>query len=170
MEPLMLALRWIHVVAGSLWVGAAVFVAFVLQPAIEDAGPGAAPIMPALRRRGLMTVLPLLALATILSGMGLFWLVGGGDLQGFLGSTTGLTLGFGGVAALLAFLIGVLVMRPSMMGAASIFQSLASAPAAEQAGRLAAATELRSRGAQASRYVGILVLLATTAMALARYL
>jgi uncharacterized membrane protein len=170
MDPLMLALRWIHVVAGSLWAGAAVFIAFVLQPAIEEAGPGAAPIMPALRRRGLMTVLPLLALATILSGLGLFWMVGGGDLRGFLASATGLALGLGGVAALIAFLIGILVMRPSMVGAASIFQSLASAPAEEQAGRRAAATELRNRGARAAWYVGFLLLLAATAMAVARYL
>jgi hypothetical protein len=170
MEPIMLALRWIHVVAGCLWVGIAVFVAFVLGPAIDDAGPGAASIMPALRRRGLMTLLPLLALATILSGMGLFWLVGGGDLQGFLASANGLALGLGGLAALVAFLIGILVMRPSMMGAVSIFQSLASATAEEQAGRLAAATELRKRGARAMRYIGILLLLSTTAMAVARYL
>ncbi|MFI5210734.1 MAG: hypothetical protein ACHQ2E_09845, partial [Gemmatimonadales bacterium] len=160
MDPIMLTLRWIHVVAGCLWAGAAVFIAFVLQPAIDDAGPAAGALMPALRRRGLMTVLPLLALATILSGMGLFWLVGGGDLQGFLHSGTGLALALGGMAALLAFLVGILVMRPSMMGAATIMQSLASAPAEEQAGRLAAATELRIRGGRAARYVGILLLLA----------
>ena len=170
MDPLMLALRWIHVVAGSLWAGAAVFIAFVLQPAIDDAGPGAASIMPALRRRGIMTVLPLLALATILSGMGLFWMVGGGDFRGFMGSATGVALSLGGLAAFLAFLIGILVMRPSMMGAASIFQSVASAPAEEQAGRLAAAAELRTRAARAARYVGILLLLAATAMSVARYL
>lgn len=170
MDPVMLALRWIHVVAGSLWAGAAVFIAFVFQPAIEDAGPAAGAIMPALRRRGLMTVLPLLALATILSGMGLFWLVGGGDFSGFMGSATGVALSLGGLAALLAFLVGILVMRPSMMGAASIMQSLPSAPAAEQAGRLAAAMELRTRGARAARYVGVLLLLAASAMAVARYL
>ena len=170
MDPLMLALRWIHVVAGCLWVGAAVFIGFALGPAIDVAGPGAASLMPALDRRGLTTIMPLLALATLLSGMGLFWLVGGGDLQGFLASPTGLALGLGGLAALVAFLIGILVMRPSMMGAASIFQSLDSAPAEERAGRLAAATELRKRGARAMRYIGILLLLSTTAMAVARYL
>ena len=157
--------------AGLLLVaGAAVFIGFALGPAIDDAGPGAASLMPALDRRGLTTIMPLLALATLLSGMGLFWLVGGGDLQGFLASPTGLALGLGGLAALVAFLIGILVMRPSMMGAASIFQSLDSAPAEERAGRLAAATELRKRGARAMRYIGILLLLSTTAMAVARYL
>jgi hypothetical protein len=159
MDLLIVLLRWIHVVGGTLWVGAAVFIAFALGPAIEDAG-----------RRGVMTVLPLLGLATVLSGLGLFWMVAGGDLAGFLRTPTGMALGLGGLGALVAFLVGILVARPATMGAAAIFQSLASAPAEERAGRLAAATELRTRGAKAMRYVAVLLLLATTGMAVARYL
>jgi uncharacterized membrane protein len=170
MDLLIVVFRWIHVVGGSLWVGGMVFIAFALGPAIEDAGPGAAVVMPALARRGVMTVLPLLALATVVSGLGLLWVVAGGDLVGFLRTPTGMTLGLGGLAALLAFLIGILVARPATMGAAAIYQSLASAPAEERAGRLAAATELRVRGAKAGRLVSILLLLATTGMAVARYL
>jgi hypothetical protein len=170
MDLLIVLLRWIHVVGGTLWVGAAVFIAFALGPAIEDVGPGAAAVMPALGRRGVMTVLPLLGLATVLSGLGLFWMVAGGDLAGFLRTPTGMALGLGGLGALVAFLVGILVARPATMGAAAIFQSLASAPAEERAGRLAAATELRTRGAKAMRYVAVLLLLATTGMAVARYL
>jgi len=170
MDLLIIVLRGIHVVGGALWVGAMVFIAFALGPAVEEAGPGAAMIMPALQRRGVMTVLPLLGLATVVSGLGLLWVVGGGDLAGFLGTPTGLALGLGGFAALVAFLIGILVARPATMGAAAIFQTLASAPPGEQAGRLAAATELRTRGIKAGRYVAILLLLSATGMAVARYL
>jgi len=170
MDLIIVVLRWIHVVGGTLWVGSMTFTAFALGPAIDDAGPGAGAIMPALQRRGVMTVLPLLGLATILSGLWLLWMVAGGDLAGFVATPTGMALALGGLAALLAYLIGMLVARPSMMAAAAILQSLGSAPAGERDSRLAEATRLRTRGLKAGRLVATLLILATTGMAVARYL
>ena len=50
MDPLLIAFRLIHVVAGILWVGFAVFVPFYLSPALAEAGPDSAKVMAALQR------------------------------------------------------------------------------------------------------------------------
>ena len=38
MDILVVVLRLVHIVGGCLWVGFAVFVAFYLAPAVQDAG------------------------------------------------------------------------------------------------------------------------------------
>ncbi|MEO8634037.1 MAG: hypothetical protein ABI587_02060 [Gemmatimonadales bacterium] len=170
MDILLLTLRLVHIVAGSLWVGFAVFVSFMLSPAIEDVGPAAAEIMPALGRRGIMTVLPALALATVLSGFGLYWRIAGGALGVFLQTRTGGALALSGLAAVVAYLVGILVTRPAMMGAVRILHGLAGASVEDRARQLAVAGELRSRGARAGRFGAALLLAAATGMAEARYL
>jgi uncharacterized membrane protein len=170
MDLVMVILRLLHIVAGVLWVGTAVFVTFILVPAIEEAGPAGMGVMPALARRGLMTFLPLLALITTLSGLGLFWKVGGGDFGRFMGSPMGVSLSVGATAALLAFLEGIALVRPTMMRAGAIFESLASLPADKRAEQLAIATALRTKGARAGRRGAVLLILAASAMAVARYL
>lgn len=170
MDLVMVALRLFHIVAGVLWVGTAVFVTFILVPAIEDAGPAGIGVMPALGRRGLMTFLPLLALITTLSGLGLFWRVSGADQGRFLGTPTGVALSVGATAALLAFFEGIALVRPTMMRAGAIFESLASLPADQRAAQLAIATALRTKGARAGRRGAVLLVIAASAMAVARYL
>jgi uncharacterized membrane protein len=170
MNLLVVILRLIHVVAGSLWVGFAVFVSYMLGPAIDDAGPGAAGIVPALGRRGMMTLLPLLAVLTVLSGFGLYWKVAAGDFGAFARTGTGIALGCSAVVAIAAYLIGILITRPSMMGAVALLQSMATAPAEQRAQQLATANALRARGARAGKAGSVLLLLAAAGMAVARYL
>lgn len=171
MDPLLLALRLIHVVAGVLWVGFAVFVPFYLSPALAEAGPESARVMAALQRRGLTTVMPVLAVLTILAGLGLYWRASGGRLGEYFGTTPGLVLGLGGAAAILGFAIGMLLARPAMMRAAALSQSIApGAPPEERARIAAAAGALRQRGTAAGRLVAVLLLVAAGAMAVARHL
>ena len=115
MDPLQLTLRLIHVLAGSFWVGFAIFVAFYLGPALDDLGPESGKVMGALQRRGMSTALPLLALATVASGVWLYWRASGQMFTSYLASSTGMTLGIGGLAAVLAFLLAMTVTRPTMM-------------------------------------------------------
>lgn len=170
MSPILALLRFLHIVAGSLWVGFIVFNAFLLGPAIQDAGPGAASIMPALARRRMMTILPALALVSILSGLWLFWLVSGSELGAYLQTATGAALGLGAISALVAYVIGMLIARPAMLRAGALLQQLETLSAEERAQRLEEAGRLRARGTASGQLVGVLLLVATTCMAVARYL
>ena len=65
MDPLVIVLRLIHVVAGALWVGMVTFVTYFLQPALQEAGPEGGKVMAAVQRRSIMTVMPILAVSTL---------------------------------------------------------------------------------------------------------
>jgi hypothetical protein len=170
-DLLTVVLRLVHIVAGAVWVGIAVFVAFFLGPAIQDAGTDGGKVMAALQRRGFMIVLPVLALATILSGVWLYWRASAGFHPDYVSSRPGLTFAVGAVAALAAFALGVTVMRGSMLRAGSLAQALGEATTeAARAERLLEIQRLRARGALAGRWVALLLLVAAAAMAVARYL
>ena len=170
MNLLLVALRLAHVVLGALWVGMIVFTAIFLTPAIQEAGPDGAKVMAALQRRGIMTVLPIFAFGTLISGIWLYWRVSGGFQAGYLTSPAGLAFGLGGVAAVAAYAIGLTVMRPAMLRAVALGQAPVPATPEEGARRAAEIQRLRARGTGAGRWVAELLVAAVAAMAIARYL
>lgn len=170
MNALVITLRLVHVVFGVLWVGSVFFTVIYLGPAVQDAGPDGGKVMGALQRRGMMTVLPVLALGTLLSGIWLYWRLSGGLQAGFVTSPMGLAFGLGGAAAIVAYALGIVIMRPAMLRVATLAQSMGSLPEQERAGRMAEIQALRARGAAAGRAVLVLLILAAAGMGVARYL
>ncbi len=166
----LIVLRLLHIVTAILWGGTVVFVTFYLMPALRDAGPGGGAVMAGLMKRRLMTILPLIALVTIASGLALVWVASNGNLAGYVRSPSGkLFTGAGGLA-ILAFAIGVTVSRPAGVETGRLAARLAGA--SEPGEREAIAermARLQRRNLQASRVVAILVLLTAMGMAVARY-
>jgi hypothetical protein len=86
-------------------------------------------------------------------------------------SPVGMAYGLGGLAGILAWVLGVAVLRPSMMKAMALGQSLGPSTSAEERQRvMGEAQRLRLRAAASSRVTAYLLLFAVTAMAVARYL
>lgn len=166
---LLLLMRLLHILSGIFWAGTMIFTARFLFPAIQDAGPDGAKVVAALTKRGFMTVMPIVALITILSGLWLYWRVSGGFQTGFMQSGMGRTLGIGALCAITAFVIGIVVARPAMMRATALAQNAAQANPAERDGMLAQAQALRARSNAATQLVVLLIGLAAAAMAVARY-
>ena len=158
---LVIVLRLVHVVSGALWIGMMAFSTYFLVPALGEVGPEGGKVMAALQRRRLMTVMPLTALATLISGFWLYARFTAGSV-GMMGTPIGLAFGLGGVAALIAFLIGIVLVRPAMMRAAALAQ--------DPAGNKDGARRLRQRAESMSRLVAPLLFFALGAMAVARYL
>ena len=167
---MLLVLRFAHVFFGALWVGMMAFQTFFLMPALTELGPDAGKVMAALIRRRIPVILPIVALITLVSGFWLFQRLSGGAAAGLMRTPLGLAFGSGGLTALLAFLLGIVVMRPAMLRSTQLAQSLASASAQERATRSAEIQRLRARGAVTGWVVMILLLYALGAMAVARYL
>ncbi len=171
MNPLLLVLRVVHLLTGVVWVGFAIFLHYVLAPALQELGPDAGRFMGAVQRSRLVLLLPLIGLLTILSGTWLLWLVSGGQLSAFLGTGPGISLGLAACCAVVAFLLGVLVTRPAMFQAGQLMQQVAAAPnPAERDRLLQLASRLRRRGGMAGGAGALLLLAAATGMAVARYL
>jgi hypothetical protein len=170
-DLLVIVLRLIHLVAGALWVGMATFTTYYLQPALQEVGPDGGKVMAVIQRRGVMTVMPILAVATLLSGLWLYLRAAGGQHAAFAQSGPGMAFGIGGLAAIAGWLTGMFVMRPAMMKAVALAQSLGPSATPEERQRVGAEAELlRRRATVAGKAMTHLLLLAIAAMAVARYI
>ncbi|OGU09083.1 MAG: hypothetical protein A2W29_03050 [Gemmatimonadetes bacterium RBG_16_66_8] len=158
---MLLLMRVIHIVLGVFWAGTMIFNALFLFPAIRDAGPDGAKVAAGLMRRRFLDVMPVVALLTIMSGLWLYWLDSGGFQPAFMRSSMGRMLGLGTVATLVAFALGVAIVRPAMLSAAALSQDPT---------QLAAAQALRMRAAGYGRVIAVLLAVAAAAMAMARYI
>lgn len=171
MDPLQIVLRLVHVLGAVLWVGMMFFTTFFLLPAVQETGPEGGKVMGAVQRRGILTIMPLLALGTILSGLWLYWRASLGFEPAYMRSRTGMAFGTGGALGIVAYLLGLAIVRPSMMRAMTIMQTLGSASSDEERQeRMHEAQRLRNRSGVAGRTVAWMLLLAAALMAVARYL
>jgi uncharacterized membrane protein len=163
-------LRLLHVGLGVFWAGTVFFTTFLLMPAMKDAGPDGAKVMAALQRRGMLVVLPVVALITIVSGFWLYFRSSGGNAD-WARSPTGMALGLGGVTAVLSLIVGFTVMRPTQAKLTTMAATLATTPEGPDRAALAATMEkLRRRMVGGSHLVAFLLVITVVLMAVARYL
>jgi hypothetical protein len=167
---IVLILRLFHIGAGVFWVGSVLFVARFLLPSVTALGPAAGPVMDQLNRvRRVPQALLGAGFVTVLSGFGLMWIDSLGFRGPWMASPTGRVFGAGAGFALIGLIIGFTVNRPTAqrlgaLGAA--IQAGGAPPTAEQTATMRA---LQARLGSATRAVAVLLVLATAAMALARY-
>lgn len=167
---LTIVLRFAHVFCGALWVGMMAFQVFFLMPALGEVGPDSGKLMGALARRRIQVIMPLFALITIVSGMWLFQRMSGGSMAALMATPMGKGFAWGGAIALIAFVGGMIVMRPAMMRSMKLMEGLASAPPDQRAAMQAELQKLRARGTMLGKVVMVMLLAALGLMAVARYL
>lgn len=164
-------LRGIHVLAGTLWVGAAVLNTFYVLPAVIAAGPAGGQVMRVLVQvRRLPAFMNTVSLVAIASGLALYWWSSGGLNAAWLASTTGVALTLGGLLALATAGFGHAIVVPSAKRLAGLGAEIAAAggpPSPAQAAEIAA---LQARMLRASRIAATLLVAATLLMGVARYL
>jgi hypothetical protein len=164
--------RVLHVLGGIAWAGAVFTTVIFLQPTAKAIGPAAGPFMrELLGARRLIDWVLALAWTTIIAGGFLYWhdLQLAGGLGDFLGTSFGLWLTIGAVAALVAVGIGMIATRPALKRSLALGGQIAQAgdsPPPELVQELQA-TQARSR-TLAKWNLGF-VALAAFAMSTARY-
>ncbi len=169
MNPEMIVLRLLHIGAGVFWVGAALYNSFFLLPAMAEAGPAGAPVMAGLQKRKLMTILPIAAIVSMLAGLRMLQLVSEGFSAQYFSTSVGAAYLTGTVFAIVGFLIGMFLARPSMMRAGALMATRAAAPNEEQT-RIDVEVALYRQRATTSGMVSSLMLAAAALlMAVARY-
>lgn len=148
-----------------------VFNTYFLGPVIGELGSDGGKVMAALQKRGMMTFLPIVALGTILSGVWLLWIVSLGFDPHYFHSRSGHVFAMGGGMAIVAYLVGITLMRPSMLRAGALAQGMAQvSDETERGARQAQIQALRTRARRSGQVVATLLVLATAAMAVGRYL
>src|SRR4051812_20452888 len=141
-------LRLVHVLGGVTWVGGMTVMAVFIMPVLAGLGTAAGPVMAGINQKKFPVVMPIIALLTILSGLRLL-MIDSASFQGaYFQSPVGRTFATAGGLAILAFLFGVMLVRPAMMKAVSLSQQMASASDEATKSRIAGEmVATRKRGA-----------------------
>jgi uncharacterized membrane protein len=164
-------LRLLHIQSGVFWVGGILLFARFLFPAAKALGPAAGPVMDHLNRvLKLPIALAGAGVVNILTGLLLYWRDSGGFQGAWMRTGTGMTFGTGGLLAIAALVVGLTVNRPTatQLGElAGAIHAKGGPPSPEQAAEM---QRLQTRLGTALRVVATLLVLATAAMALARYI
>lgn len=170
--PFMLVFRFLHIVAGVLWVGSAfLFVAFI-GPSAAEVGPSAGPLLTAaVKKRRVAKVITVLGAVTVLAGW-VLWLRNASlapSLGDWVTSSFGLVLTIGGVLATISAFVGSIGVGFRVERLVDLGNEVAAsggAPSPEQRSRL---DELSASLERHGKTDLVLLLLAVTAMATARY-
>ena len=171
-EPFMLAFRFLHIVAGVLWVGSAFLFSGFIGPSAAEVGPSAGPLLTVLvKKRKVPMVIKALSGITVLAGW-IIWLRNMdayGGLGEWLGSSFGLVLTIGGVLATVAFVIGLIGVAPNVERLVDLGGQIAAGggpPTPKQAAEMHRTQRALETASKADL---VLLLLAVAAMATARY-
>jgi uncharacterized membrane protein len=169
-QTLTLVLRFIHIVGGVFWVGAVFLMVGFIFPTVRESGAhGGRFMQDVMQRRRLSVYMNTAAGLTMLSGFVMYGrLLAATD--GAWGATrAAMTFGIGGLATIIAAIIGGAVVgrggqRLAKLGAA--VQASGAPPSAEQGAEMG---RIQARMGKAMRVVAVLLLIAVTSMAIARY-
>lgn len=168
---LILALRLVHILSGVFWVGSIIFLTWFLTPAARSTGQsGAAMMQQLLGVQRLPAYLVTAMLLTVLSGLTLYRHDSVSFGSGWMHTGSGMTFSVGALLAIIGAAIGVFVTMPigkRITALGSSIQAGGRPPTAEQAASMAA---LQARLGTFSYINAVLLVLATAAMAVARYI
>lgn len=165
------SLRLLHIFAGVFWAGAAIFLAFFLEPVISATGPAGGSVMAGLTQgRHMGRYMSIAAWLTILAGIPVYWRISGHLEWGWITSDPGLTYTVAALAALVALLVGMFVNAPTAKRMGQLGASMQRADGPPSAEQLAELDLLRSRMTRAALVSASLLIVATVGMGVARYL
>jgi hypothetical protein len=168
----MLPFRFLHIVAGALWVGSAFLFVAIIGPSAAEVGPSAGPLLTAaVKKRKVVTVITAAGMTTVAAGwiMWIRYAVDAPSLGDWVTSSFGLALTLGGVVATITLFVGYYGVGRNVERMVDLGGEIAAAggpPSPEQD------AEMQRLGSSLERHgkmdlVGLLI--AVTLMATARY-
>lgn len=170
MSILIVLLRLIHIVAGAFWSGAAVAYFLFFGPTAKGLGPAGPQFMQALVGKHRYPVfMNVASMLTILAGLALYWFSSGGLTVAWLISGPGLGFTLGSLAAVAAFGVGFVGIRPRAERLGALGSAIAAAggpPTPEQRAELG---WLDAEMHAYERWDVILLVVSLALMATARY-
>jgi uncharacterized membrane protein len=170
MHAELIILRIIHILTAIMWVGGGIFTSFFLAPALASSPAVLGQVMAGLQRRRVMTIMPIVATLTILSGLRLLWIGSGGFSASYFATGPGRTFAISGLSALIAYVLAFGVARPIGVRGAKIGAALAGSPEPAERERLVVEVDrLRRRAAIITQSAVGFGILAAAGMAIARY-
>jgi uncharacterized membrane protein len=168
--PVIVALRVVHVLASSFWLGAMLLNAGFLLPSTRAAGPAGGQVTRHLVQvRRLPVYLNLASVLAIVSGAVLYWWLSAGLTIGWILSRPGMAYTIGAFFTLDAAIVGQFVSAPTAAQLGRLGARLQSAAGPPPADALDAMNQLQLRLLRATQVAAALLALAAAAMAIGRY-
>lgn len=168
MNAIFLSVRVLHVLFGGIWLGSAVFLVYLLIPALRATGPDAAKLMPVLVRR-VPSFFAIVSGLNVLSGLWLYWLFTNGFDRALSATVGGRVFGVGGLLGLVAAIMGGSVVGRNMKRSVEIQLQLEKA---EPSARAALADQMarhRQKAGTGGQIVAVLLIVTIMLMALGHY-
>ena len=167
MNIIFIALRLIHILAGTFWVGAAVVTTAFLMPAARAMGPeGGKFIQFLLGKQRMSNYISLSAILTTLSGIALYWIKTGGLQSAWVFTSAGLILTIGAITGIAAAILGGTVTAPTAARMEALSKEMQSAGGPPKPVQLAQLQELQKRLGQAGLWGTILLVVTAVTMAI----
>ena len=169
-DTLQFTLRLIHVFGGVFWAGTVFFLFRFLMPALAGSGAGGQVVTQQLMAKQRLGVfVPLAALLTVLSGLGMYARNVVGSSGAWAQSRQGLTFGVGGLAAIVALIVGATVIGPSLERIVKIQLAAQAENRPLTADEEATTARLRVRAGAGTKIAARLLVITVAAMAIGRY-
>lgn len=167
----LIVLRLLHVLGAIFWLGSGIFSTFFLVPTLKPGTPAFGEVMGGLARRKLFTLLPVVAVITMLSGARLMMILSDNFSPAWFELASGRTYTWAGAASVVAFVLSLAVSRPSSVRAGQLMGQRAAATSEAERGTLdASIARLKRRSSLATGIAMTLLILSASGMAVARYL
>lgn len=169
-NSLIIFLRTVHIFAGVLWVGSAVFYLFFVEPVVKSLGPAGPKFMQGLiERRRYPIYMSVVSLLTVVAGALLYWYTSAGLQIGWITSGPGIGFTIGSVVSIVVFFMGIFMLGPRAQRMSAIGKEIAAAggpPNPEQAAQL---QKLNRELDRIERLDFYMLTIALVTMATARY-
>jgi uncharacterized membrane protein len=171
MDVIMLVLRLLHIFGGVAWVGGNFMLAGYVEPTVRAAGAEGGRFMQRLTgQSGFSEMMTVAAIANVLAGILLYWRDSGGLQPAWIATGTGIVFTLGGLAGILAAVVGFGVSRPAAVQLGALGKEIASAGGPPAPEKLAQMQALSEKLRQGGRLGVALMIVALLGMATARYL
>jgi len=167
---LFLTIRVLHILLAATWFGAAVAMIFFVVPAIKEAKGAGGAVMAGVARRKYHVVMQSVAGLTVLTGFYLYYRFTNHFDPEMSASMGGRVFGTGGVAGILALVIGASVVGRTM---GKIGETMARAATLqdgpEKAALIASVGPMQARAEMFGKLVIVLMVVAIVAMSIGHY-
>lgn len=166
----LILLRVVHISAGVLWVGSAVFYLFFVETTVKFIGPAGQKFMGHLVGRGRYPLyMSIVSLLTILAGALLYLYTSGGLQINWIKTGPGIGFTIGSVVSIAVYFIGMFMIKPRAERLAAIGKEIGVAGGAPSAVQAAELEKLDRELTKVERLDFVMLTIALLTMATARY-
>jgi len=157
-------------ILAAFWFGSAALLAFIIAPALGDAGAAGNAAMSAMAKRGLVVWMAVLGGLTALTGIVLFWHFTAGFNPEISRSHAGMAFGTGGAAGLISVILGGAVIGKAAKKMVEAIDKAAATPEGPARAALLQEAHVQHQKLVSSSKIGmLLMLIAFVCMAVGHY-